>query len=97
MTTPPAFHAARANGVTRLVGELDMSTVPILRAALASAPHDEPATLDLSELTFIDSSGLHELSRRAAEGTLILVDASDHVAMVLGLVGLNHAKSIEIR
>jgi anti-anti-sigma factor len=53
----------------RAAGELDMSTAPALRHELEAA-RDEAVTtlLDMAEVTFIDSTGLHLLldaSRRA--------------------------------
>ncbi|WP_204054816.1 STAS domain-containing protein, partial [Planomonospora parontospora] len=52
--------------VVCLAGELDLYTVPILRAVLEAEPvWDPPATqaviLDLGGLVFCDSSGLGEL------------------------------------
>jgi anti-anti-sigma factor len=48
-----------------LSGELDASTVPDLEAAISSASQSHPRmlTLDLSGLTFIDSSGLWLITR----------------------------------
>lgn len=48
--------------VVRAVGEIDMSTVGRLRAPLEAARADGVTTLlDLSGVSFIDSSGLHLL------------------------------------
>ena len=51
------------NGVTSLAlsGELDMATVPILKDLLADMEQDgsEAIVLDLRDLQFIDSSGVH--------------------------------------
>ena len=45
----------------RFAGELDLATVEEAAAAVAQARggSDRPLRLDLSELTFLDSSGLH--------------------------------------
>lgn len=55
------------NGVTSIAlsGELDMATAPILNEQLAASERDGAKTivLDLGDLSFIDSSGLHELVR----------------------------------
>jgi anti-sigma B factor antagonist len=58
-----------ANLLLSIDGELDISTVPLLEAQIEAA-HESPTplTLDLSGLTFMDSSGLRlliELSERA--------------------------------
>jgi anti-sigma B factor antagonist len=46
----------------RAAGELDMSSTPTLRHELEAARHDAvTALLDLSAVTFIDSTGLHLL------------------------------------
>jgi anti-anti-sigma factor len=50
--------------VAHTAGEIDISTVPMLSEALDRAlEQSRPSlfTLDLSEVTFIDASGLHEL------------------------------------
>lgn len=58
------FHAELASRdgtvVLRLHGELDMATAPALARAVISALDTRPAALalDLSELTFVDSTGL---------------------------------------
>ena len=53
------------NGVTSiaLVGELDMATAPILNDQLTVTEQDgsKAIVLDLRDLSFMDSSGLHEL------------------------------------
>ena len=64
----PAFDVVR-QGPSELVlrGELDLSTVPVFRAALSEVPITERVTLDLAELTFIDSTGIHALVQYARE------------------------------
>ena len=47
----------------RLIGELDMATVTRLKEALETVSRNGPVTLDMAELTFIDSSGLHAIMR----------------------------------
>jgi anti-anti-sigma factor len=49
----------------RLVGELDLSTVALLLAALDELPAGANV-LDLAELSFMDASGLHALEQYAA-------------------------------
>lgn len=79
----------------RLTGELDLATAGRLREALEEA-HDrgqKTVVLDLSELRFIDSSGLHELvvafnRQRAAGGDVILRAPTDQTRRVLEIVGL---------
>ena len=45
----------------RLVGELDMSSAQALSDALTAMSVEGDLTLELSELEFIDSSGLHAM------------------------------------
>lgn len=55
------------NGVTSiaLIGELDMATVPVLNNQLAALEQNgtRAIVLDLRDLGFVDSSGLHEIAR----------------------------------
>ena len=44
-----------------LIGELDMATVAQLKTAFETVSGNGPVTLDLAELTFIDSTGLHAI------------------------------------
>jgi anti-anti-sigma factor len=85
----------------RLVGELDLATVSEFNAAMEQMPATGPITLDLSELTFIDSAGLHALATCAkalnGNGPLILANPTSWVAKVLGIVGFDDYPPIEIR
>jgi anti-sigma B factor antagonist len=57
---------SRVNGasVVTVDGDLDLATAPALWAALESALAEEgPVVLDMSAVTFIDSSGLSVLLR----------------------------------
>jgi anti-anti-sigma factor len=57
-------HDAGGRTVLRLRGELDLATVEKLRSALKdSVDSSRHVVIDLSELGFIDSSGLRELYR----------------------------------
>lgn len=79
----------------RLVGELDMDTASRLAAALEPVYEHGVATLvlDLSELGFIDSSGLHHLVKalkhqRERGGEVVLHAPTNQTLRVLELVGL---------
>ena len=82
---PPDSYAIRELPAPRgivllaLAGELDMAAAPQLRERLATAAAAQPrgVVLDMSELTFADSSALRELLHAngeldAAGGTLVL-------------------------
>ncbi len=84
--------SARHN-VVQLIGELDLGSCDLMRQAVADdALWDAPVILDLSALTFCDSSGLRELldlHRRAAarQATLRLTGVSVEVHRVFELTG----------
>lgn len=97
------FHVVRDGNAIHLVGELDMSTADELDAALRTAPDDEELTLDLTELTFIDSSGIQVLLRyvasrdgRAGDGTLVLVGAAPNVRRALEIVGIDRIAGVRL-
>ncbi len=98
MITPPQFeiHSELSQGTARLSvsGELDLATVPLLmtEAQLALDRAARHLILDLSRLTFVDSSGLSlliALNRRAtAEGwTLSLTRPPGKAFSVFSLTG----------
>ena len=84
------------NGVTSIAlsGELDMATVPILVDQLTAVESDgaKAIILDLREVRFIDSSGLHALvsahrhSEQDGQG-LLLVGASASVRRLCQVMG----------
>ena len=85
----------REPGILRLRprGELDIATVPQLRAALAQRGPDDALVLDLRDLAFLDTSGLQivvEVSRRAhSEGfALTLIPGPRGVQRVFEIAGL---------
>jgi anti-anti-sigma factor len=86
-----AVHPIEEGNGLRLVGELDMATVPELEAALSTAT--APVVLDLAELSFIDSAGLHALVRYAralnGNGPLVLKNMPAQVRRVFELMKLD--------
>jgi anti-anti-sigma factor len=83
----------------RLAGELDLRSLRRLTAAFAALP--ARATLDLSELTFIDSSGLHAIEEIAraqnGNGPLILTGTPATVARLLEITNLARHPGLDIR
>lgn len=80
--------------VVRLAGELDLATAPDLACALSAAADASPNGLvvDLTDLQFIDSNGIHVLigaARRACvDGfPMILRNPTRQVLKVLQLTG----------
>lgn len=75
-------------------GELDLATVPRLEIELVRARSSGRAiVLDLRQLTFMDSSGLHLLMRvdadvRSRGQSFAIIDADGPIARLLTIVGL---------
>jgi anti-sigma B factor antagonist len=87
--------------VVALRGELDLAGEPELRARLRTAcdKSDGRVVLDLSELTFIDSTGLsilveYHARTRAAGGLLILLAPRPAVVRILDITGLDERLTI---
>ena len=80
--------------VVTLAGECDMSEAPRLAAALRQAGERAGVVqVDLSDLDFLDSSGLHVLYRASSElaamrSRLVLVSPTDAIRRVLQIAGL---------
>ena len=106
--SPPAAHAIEplsplnidvadhgSGRCLRLIGELDLSTAPILHERIADQLGDGHAvTLDLTGVPFVDSSGLRVLilaAREAAEHGLefaLLEPLPAQMARLLDVAGL---------
>lgn len=72
-----------------LDGELDMGSAPKLEAAIAEIESIAPLVMDLSNLTFIDSTGVNCLlvaSKRTGQ-PIVLRRPKPSVARVLALAG----------
>jgi anti-sigma B factor antagonist len=86
----------------KLVGELDLATTPELTKALLDAALSySPVRLDLSELTFLDSCGIHAILTHArsqnGHGPLVLLNPSTQVSRILDILGLDEHAGIEVR
>lgn len=83
----------------RLVGELDMGTVAELQAALGMYGGHH-VILDLAELSFIDSSGLHALVQFAqtlnGHGPLVLENVPPHIRRVFTIMSLDQHPALEL-
>jgi anti-sigma B factor antagonist len=83
----------QGNRSARLSGELDVAAYDA--AAAAAEPlfgADGDVTLDLSDLSFVDSSGIRLFIRLHkaldGKGDLILASPTSHVAYILDIAGL---------
>ena len=86
----------------RLVGELDISSAQDLSDALTTISGEGDLTLDLSELEFIDSSGLHAIMQYAgslngAGEHVILANPSAMTERVFEIAGLAEHPRIVIK
>lgn len=88
--------------VVRLTGELDVGSVPCFAEALerAHARGARTIVLELSELRFIDSSGLHALvaalkRQRGVGGDVVLHGATPSTRRVLDITGLSTVFTVE--
>ncbi|MBM0240111.1 STAS domain-containing protein [Micromonospora sp. ATA32] len=96
-------YAQRDGGAClRLAGELDMSTAPELNAAIdrLAAEGERQLLIDLTELTFCDSTGISAFvrgdNRVAADGGwLRLTGAGGRVQRVLQVTGLAEVLTYE--
>ena len=88
------------DGVIVVHGDIDVAGGPILDAAIHDREHDGPVVIDLSDVSFIDSSGLRSLlgaSRRArTRGTnVVLRHVGSEVLRLLEITGTTEHFSIE--
>ena len=74
-------------GSFSLSGELDMATGPELSDLLVTIPAD-PVTLDLRDVTFMDSSGIRVIANRARVAPVRLVNVPHRVMRVLEISGV---------
>lgn len=107
----PPLHRGGFNGraeplddgvLVRLEGELDLATAPTLERVVNLAVDSGAPTvvLDLSALTFVDSTGIHVLiaaQRRALKQgfALVLRSPTQQVRKILRLTGLDQVMVIE--
>ena len=92
---------AAGSWIVALSGDLDIASVADFSAKLAAVTAESPGhvVLDLSELRFIDSSGLNALVVGAREierrgGSMVVAAPSTYVVRVFDLVRLD--ESVEV-
>ena len=97
-----AHRTTEVDTTLKVSGELDLSTVPVLNESIEGLRRDLKAlTLDLSELSFMDSTGLRaliELDRRASQDgwKLVLIrPRQETAAAVLTATGADSALPFE--
>ena len=85
----------------KLAGEVDLATAPQLQDALANIRTESEVLLDLSDLTFMDSSGVSAIlafarSRNGA-GALVMVDPPAEIERLFELTCLEQHPNVEVR
>ena len=93
---------AADGAVVRVEGEIDMANAPELAELLEPAgTSGGPVTVDLTDVTFIDSSGLHALLEFATHslngnGPLTIANPSLTVRRVIEIVGITELAHIQV-
>lgn len=78
----------------KVSGEVDIAVAPALATALSTAAHDaEQVIVDLSGVTFIDSTGLHVIltaqdELRQSGGRLVLIRGPSQVQRLFEITGV---------
>ena len=88
--------------VAVLTGEVDMSNAASVRQQIAEAvtPDDDALVVDLFELSFIDSAGLHSLIELGTvlderrQQLLLCVTHGSHIERAIEIIGLSRAVSV---
>ena len=89
------IHLSTEGGSTVLAvdGEVDAATVDQFRQALLEAQHSRRVVVDLSGVTFMDSTGINALvgahHRMSQDGELRLVGLRSNVQRVFEITGLD--------
>lgn len=92
------FEVQAAPGRVVVAGEIDLRTCPELREALtdASAVEGSEVVIDLTGVTFIDSSGISELLRASNAGhRLTLRHPTASVRRLFELAGLDQIAELD--
>lgn len=89
---------SKTAGSIELVGDIDLAAVEGLAADFL---RDPVSVVDLSGVTFMDSTGLHVLveaaRRRNGQGPLRLRNPSPHVIRMMEIVGVDEMPEIDVR
>lgn len=92
-------HEEPAATVVTVGGELDVHTAPSLQATLSSLDSSGRIVVDLTEVSFLDSTGLSVFvnalaDARERQASLAVVASAPRVVKVFTLTGLDSALSL---
>jgi anti-anti-sigma factor len=96
------FEISRLDNGTglKLAGEVDLHNAPDLTAALTAFQTADEVWLDMTDVTFIDSSGLSSIlsfaRSRHGNGRIVIVDPTSVVRPVFEIIGLHDLACIEV-
>jgi anti-anti-sigma factor len=94
--TTSLSEAPEGGRVLTVTGEIDMSNVGVFRSALEATLRDTTtATIDLTKVEYLDSSGLASLFNHTDDNDLRIV-ASSLLARVLRVSGLTEVATVTI-
>jgi anti-anti-sigma factor len=99
MSAPKPFEARiEPDGVVHLSGELDMAVADSFSQGLMSSLDGQQPVLDLSELTFLDSSGIRAILQiaRASGQAVVLRSLRPNIRRVLDVAGVNETLGVQI-
>jgi anti-anti-sigma factor len=80
---------ADEGGTWVLWGEIDIAVAQAVREELAATRDGKPKTVDMTRVTFIDSSGLRLVLLGGGDGAARLVGTAPNVREVFTLTGLD--------
>jgi anti-anti-sigma factor len=83
-----------APNVLCLSGELDLESYEQLIGTLLAFPG--PLTLDMSGVTFMDSTGLRAILKRRQDGPVTLVAPSVQIVRTLAICGLSRLRGLTV-
>ena|SRR6186997_2094159 len=99
MSTPKPFESRiDPDGVVHLSGELDMAIADSFCQGLLSSLDGQRPVLDLSELTFLDSSGIRAILQvaRVSGQEVVLRSLHPNIRRVLEATGVNETLGVRI-
>ena len=83
---------AHGSALYSMSGELDVATVPLMEVAIEDAvARGGPITLDMTDVTFADSSGIGAIMKSVKSlpaGCLVLHGVHDEVGRVIEMMGI---------
>lgn len=95
-------HTDGLGAVLSVAGEIDLASAPEFKEALAQVAAEKiPVTVDLADVTFMDSSGLHVLFTFASStngtGPVRVVNPSRTILRTMQIVGMTAVPHIEVQ